>query len=111
MSQFDSLFKTNAEPKTETKPKDKPAKKKAVSSPSLAAVKTLTPAKAEKRQTGKSSNPDYAQVLTYIKRDTHRAVKKALLDDAANRDLSDLVEQLLADWVKKIPGSVFVIKR
>lgn len=105
MSQFDSLFKTNAEPKTklktEAKPKDKPARKKPVASPSPAAIVSPSEtAKTEKRATGKSSNPDYAQVLTYIKRDTHRAVKKALLDDAANRDLSDLVEELLSRWVK-----------
>jgi hypothetical protein len=55
----------------------------------------------EKRASGKSSSADYTQVLTYIKRNTHRQVKKSLFDDPQNRDLSELVEELLAEWLKK----------
>lgn len=108
MSQFASLFKTDAgekaEAKTETKPKTKSEKKKpetASLSPAPKTVESATPKDAAtKRAGGKSSNPDYTQVLTYIRRDTHKAIKKALLDDDQNRDLSDLVEELLAGWVK-----------
>ena len=50
---------------------------------------------------GKSSNADYTQVLTYIRRDTHRRIKKVLIDDTKERDLSDLVEELLAGWLEK----------
>lgn len=53
------------------------------------------------KKTGKSSNADYTQVLTYIRRDTHRQIKKVLIDDLDERDLSDLVEELLSDWLKK----------
>ncbi len=53
------------------------------------------------KKTGKSSNNAYTQVLTYIRRDTHRQIKKVLIDDIEERDLSDLVEELLSDWLKK----------
>ncbi|MDQ3062848.1 MAG: hypothetical protein M3R14_08315 [Acidobacteriota bacterium] len=103
MSQFDSLFKRDAKPKTETKPKQKSPMKKSGASPSptTAADKPALPEKTEKRASGKSSNADYTQVLTYIKKDTHNAVKVALIYDHEKRDLSDLVEELLSDWIKK----------
>lgn len=106
MSQFDSLFRTNAKRKTETKPKQNPLEKKrsASLSPASATMTTAKPAlsaKPEKRGGGKSSNADYTQVLTYIKKDTHNAVKAALIYDTEKRDLSDLVEELLACWLKK----------
>ncbi|MBA2621036.1 MAG: hypothetical protein H0U87_07540 [Acidobacteria bacterium] len=53
------------------------------------------------KKIGKSSNADYTQVLTYIRRDTHRQIKKVLIDDPDERNLSDLVEELLSDWLKK----------
>lgn len=106
MSQFDSLFKTNAKQKTEMKPKQKPLEKKQSSPPSLAAdivapPHPASPVKTEKRATGKSSSTDHTQVLTYIKKDTHNAVKATLIYDSEKRNLSDLVEELLDDWLKK----------
>lgn len=53
------------------------------------------------KKIGKSRNTDYTQVLTYIRRDTHRRIKKVLIDDTEERDLSDLVEELLSNWLKK----------
>lgn len=99
MSQFDSLFKTTAEKKTQNESAKKEVKKKSDTSP-LPAVKPA-PVKTEKSKTGKSSNPDYTQVLTYIQRGTHNQVKAALIFDDQKRDLSDLVEELLAGWVEK----------
>jgi cell division protein FtsN len=123
MSQFTSLFKTNDKAKTETKPKAKgksqaakAAKKKTDASPSpapttpaaaAAAVKqsavTNAAAAAAKpaKRSGKSSDPNYTQALTYLRRDTHNRVKAALIFDDARRDLSDLVEELLAGWLEK----------
>ena len=100
MSQFDALFKTTADEKTAAKPKQKREKKKPDDSLSPA-DKTQSKIKAEKRGAGKSSNPDYTQVLTYVRRDTHNRVKAALIFDERRRDLSDLVEELLAGWVEK----------
>jgi GTP cyclohydrolase FolE2 len=101
MSQFDALFKTDAKVKKETKPKAKQTKKSVDASLSASTDKPARKTVAEKRAGGKSSNPDYTQVLSYIRRDTHNQVKAALIFDERKRDLSDLVEELLAAWVKK----------
>jgi hypothetical protein len=98
MSQFASLFNTDDKTKRATKPERQNAKRKAKTSP-LPAQKT-TVAKPEKRTAGKSSNSDFTQVLTYIKKDTHNQVKAQLIFDTEKRDLSDLVEELLAGWLK-----------
>ena len=55
---------------------------------------------AKVRAVGKSRNEDYTQVLTYIRKDTHRRIKKTLIDDP-DRNLSDLVEELLNNWLEK----------
>lgn len=103
MSQFASLFKTEPKEKTEAKAitKLKTPKQKSDTPLPTVEVKIQPPLETKKRIAGKSSNAAYAQVLTYIKRDTHREVKKALLDDKNDRDLSELVEELLTDWLKK----------
>ena len=49
--------------------------------------------------TAKSKNPSFTKFTIYIQKSTHRAAKlKALEHD---RELSELVEQLLTDWLKK----------
>jgi hypothetical protein len=98
MSQFASLFKTDDKTKKETKSIPQQKKKKTVNPPPLA--QKTTSIKSEKRAAGKSSNSDFTQVLTYIKKDTHNRVKAELIFDDEKRDLSDLVEELLAGWLK-----------
>jgi hypothetical protein len=56
--------------------------------------------KRGRKATGKRSDQDYLQITAYIQRDTHQAVKLALLKDAGRKDFSDLVQELLADWLK-----------
>ncbi len=64
-----------------------------------------TPAPAETtsqksgRPRGKRSNPDYEQVTAYIKRETYRNTKIALLQQRDNQEFSELVEQLLNEWL------------
>lgn len=61
---------------------------------------------AEKRRgrpNGKRSNPNYVGFTTYIRKDTHHEVKLALLQENKGRELSVLVEELLADWLKSRP--------
>lgn len=47
---------------------------------------------------GKRDNPDFQQISAYIRKDTYRAVKQAIV---TKRDLSDLIEELFAEWLKK----------
>jgi len=111
MSQFDTLFKTTAKEEAEDKPKKKQVKNKSIpslspaiqNSPSVQQnAESSVPVKSQKRPGGKSSNPEYTQVLSYVRKDTHNAVKAALIYDAEKRDLSDLVEELFNGWLKTI---------
>lgn len=51
-----------------------------------------------KSKMGKRDNPDFQQISAYIRKDTYRAVKQAIV---TKRDLSDLVEDLFTEWLKK----------
>lgn len=53
---------------------------------------------ATSQKKGKRDNPDYQQISAYIRTDTYRAVKQAIV---TKRDMSDLIEELLSDWLKK----------
>ena len=98
-SQFASLFPADTKEKTKPITATKQEKKK--TDISLSPAKKIPPqVLAKTRIIGKSSNPDYTQVLTYIRKDTHNAVRAALIFDETKRDLSDLVEELLAAWGK-----------
>ena len=46
---------------------------------------------------GKSADPDYVKLTSYIRRETHREVKRRLIDDG--REISELVEALLGGWL------------
>jgi hypothetical protein len=52
------------------------------------------------RPAGKRSDPAYEQVTAYIRRDTHKDVKIALLQNGQGREFSELVEELLAKWLE-----------
>ena len=51
------------------------------------------------RPRGKRSNPDYEQVTAYIKRETYKQTKIALLQQEKIDDFSELIEQLLNEWL------------
>ena len=52
-------------------------------------------------RTGKRSNPDYKQISALIRKDTHLSVARALLDEHASRDVSDLLQELLEGWLER----------
>jgi hypothetical protein len=58
-------------------------------------------ASARGRRHGKRRDPAFEQVTAYIRRDTHHAVKLAILKEGTNRQFSDLVEALLVEWLTK----------
>ena len=51
------------------------------------------------RPPGKRSDPDFEQITAYIRKDTHCAVKIALLKNG-RKEFSELVEKLLRCWLK-----------
>ena len=52
------------------------------------------------RPPGKRNDPDFEQVTAYIRRHTHQGVKIALLQEGKGQEFSELVEDLLAKWLK-----------
>ncbi len=52
------------------------------------------------RPPGKRSDPDYEQTTAYIRKQTHLGVKIALLQEGKGREYSELVEELLAEWLR-----------
>jgi len=52
------------------------------------------------RPKGKRSHPDYEQVTAYIRKDTHRAAKIALLAEGEEREFSELIQELLEQWLE-----------
>lgn len=60
---------------------------------------TRAPGRIGRPATGKRSNPDFEQTSLYLRKETHHAVKVALLQARDGRDVSDLVEELLIKWL------------
>lgn len=48
---------------------------------------------------GRRSDPAYRQISTYVRSDLYRTVKRELLME--DRDFSDLMDELLAEWVSR----------
>ncbi|KJH70262.1 hypothetical protein [Aliterella atlantica] len=69
-----------------------------VNQPQLVAEPEQPPKRG--RPKGKRSHPDYEQVTAYIRKDTHRAAKIALLSESEGREFSELVQELLEQWLK-----------
>jgi hypothetical protein len=53
------------------------------------------------RPPGKRSNPNYKRLTVLVKKQTVKRAERLWDDLEPSRDMSDLVEQLLADWVQQ----------
>jgi hypothetical protein len=51
------------------------------------------------RALAKSADPSYTKFTTYIRKSTHLGVKTRLV--SKEKELSDLVEELLSTWLKE----------
>ena len=87
MTRFDKLMQQRS--------KDVPAAPEPVEE--AIAPPAATP-KREKR--GKRGDPNFTQVTAYIRKETHRQVKLALLQEGSDREFSELVEDLLAEYLR-----------
>jgi len=52
------------------------------------------------RPAGKRSNPDFQPTTVLLRKSTKRAAIRKLEDAETGQDLSDLIEQLLTNWVE-----------
>ena len=59
------------------------------------------PGRAHGRKPGKRSNPAWTQHTVMLEKDTHRAALGILLREDNGTDVSDLLNSLLADWVRQ----------
>jgi len=53
---------------------------------------------------GKRSDPDWANITILMRRSIKRDVRRRLEDEGEGRDLSELIDQLLSDWLGKPRG-------
>jgi hypothetical protein len=60
---------------------------------------TATVQPARKRSLGKKNNPDFTQTTAYIRTRTYNEATKRLIDEGRKRDYSDLVEDLISEWL------------
>jgi hypothetical protein len=59
---------------------------------------TDTPAPSGGRG-GKRSDPAYSPTTFFVRKETKRKAARLLEDQEADKDLSDLVEELLSQWI------------
>lgn len=52
------------------------------------------------RPTGKRSDPNFEQVTAYLRKDTYKEVKIALIRNGEKQEFSELIEELLSQWLK-----------
>jgi len=52
------------------------------------------------RGVGRRRDPSYMQASAYVPRQLRRQVDRALLNDPGERDYSELIEELLQQWLK-----------
>ena len=98
IQQEDAEEINNKKTAKKTQPAKKTTKKSSLSTQSTTSVQTDTPKRG--RPKGKRSHPDYEQVTAYIKKETHTAVKIELLKEGQKRQFSELIQELLDDWVE-----------
>lgn len=53
------------------------------------------------RPAAKRSDPNFVGLTTYVRRDTHKRAKIALLQEGEGKELSELVEELIYGWLEK----------
>ena len=109
MSKKFDFLKTVKDAAPESKDIKEPAKAKGGSAPAAPAARAgkspkTRPARTEKRgrpATGKRSNPEFEPVTLYMRKKTKAAARVALLTEGKDRELSDLVEELVSGWISK----------
>ena len=101
MSKFKNILDAaNQSPEPETVKKKPRTTKK--SSPPIVDEKPVPVKKG--RPKGKRSNPDFEQVTAYVRSKTYRQTKIALLQQEELEDFSELVEELLTEWLSTQKG-------
>jgi len=59
------------------------------------------PVRGRGRPPGKRSDPDYQPTTVLLRKHTKKTAARLLEDINSGQDLSDLIEQLLVEWIQK----------
>lgn len=59
----------------------------------------MTEKRGRGRPKGKTSDPNYTTLTTYIRVETYKELKKRCVD--LDMEMSEVVQQLLDDWLEK----------
>jgi hypothetical protein len=79
--------------------KQRPIEQKSTTYPSH--PEGIEPVRGRGRPPGKRSDPDYQPTTVLIRKQTKRTASRLLEDTNADQDLSDLIEQLLTEWIDR----------
>lgn len=64
------------------------------------AAETPAPSRRSKRErVGKYRDPNFHHYGVYLRKDTHKRVKRRLEDSESGKDLSELLQDLLEQWL------------
>jgi hypothetical protein len=84
--------------------KGRPAETPASVSPVSDSPPALPTTRPVGRPKGKRSNPGFVQATAYLPAETHHKVKLALLKERKGREFSELVGELLFEWLERQPA-------
>lgn len=101
MSKFKNLLDAAKQPEDK---KTTDQKAKAVPDSEPQNLSQESPPIKKGRPKGKRSNPDFEQVTAYIRSQTYRQTKIALLQQDELSDFSELIEELLTEWLSTQKG-------
>ena len=69
--------------------------------PSVQPPREAAPPRGKGRPPGKRSDPDYQPTTVLLRKQTKRTASRLLEDADTGQDLSELIEQLLAEWIRQ----------
>jgi hypothetical protein len=59
------------------------------------------PVRGKGRPPGKRSDPDYQPTTVLLRKHTKKTASRLLEDASTGQDLSELIEQLLTEWIRR----------
>jgi hypothetical protein len=59
------------------------------------------PVRGKGRPPGKRSDPDYQPTTVLLRKHTKKTASRLLEDASTGQDLSELIEQLLTEWIRQ----------
>src|SRR5579862_7105784 len=81
--------------------KERPAEQPAAEPGATSIAESIEAARGKGRPPGKRSDPNYQPTTILLRKQTKKTAARLLEDANSGQDLSELIEQLLAEWTKQ----------